>query len=166
MCADQVDADDMRDSHSELPLDPDSTRPLHHRPVAWMWVFAGGFLGTGLRWLVEQAFPSSSGEWPWATYGVNIGGAFVLGALLEMLVWLGADSGWRQQLRLFAGTGLCGAFTTYSTLALEVSLVAHHGAPWVAAAYGLSSVVVGVLAAAGGIAVGGRVFGRRDGAVT
>jgi fluoride exporter len=146
-----------RDSHTELPPDPDSTRPLHLRPTAWAWVFAGGIVGTGLRWLIEQAVPTPPGSWPTATFTINIAGAFVLGALLEALAIVGPDAGWRQRIRLFGGTGLCGAFTTYSTLALEVSLLGRHGDVVLGAVYGVCTVVAGIVAAWAGIVAAGRL---------
>ncbi|KMO82513.1 fluoride efflux transporter FluC [Mycolicibacterium chlorophenolicum] len=153
------------DVHAELPLDPDAPRPLHRTPSTWAWVFAGGFVGTGLRWFIELAVPTVDGTWPWATYVINVGGAFILGALLEALAVIGPDAGWWQRIRLFAGTGVCGAFTTYSTLALEVSLLARDGAPWLGVAYGLSSVIFGVGAAWAGITSAGRVANRWTDAV-
>jgi fluoride exporter len=146
-----------QDSHTELPLDPDSARPLHLRPTAWAWVFAGGVIGTGLRWLIEQAVPTSPGAWPWATFVINVAGAFVLGALLETLAMVGPDAGWRQRIRLFGGTGLCGAFTTYSTLALEVSLLGRHGDVLLGVVYGVCTVVLGIIAAWTGIVAAGRL---------
>lgn len=157
---DQAAEESATDAHAELPLDPDSPRPLHHRPTAWAWVFAGGVAGTGLRWFIEAMIPTAGGAWPWATYSINVCGAFILGALLETLAVTGPDAGWRQRIRLFAGTGLCGAFTTYSTLALEVSLLGRHGVPWLGLAYGLSTVVLGVVAAWAGITVAGRIAER------
>lgn len=53
------------------------------------------------------------------TFAANVSGAFVLGATLETLTLLGPDGGWRRHARLFLGTGFCGAFTTYSALALR-----------------------------------------------
>jgi CrcB protein len=73
-------------------------------------------------------------------------------------------------LRLFAGTGFCGALTTYSTLAVEVDLLADAGRWATAVAYGLVSVVAGLGTAAAGIAVAGRLHrpprGRRVGTTT
>ena len=153
------------DAHAELPLDPDVPRLLHRQPSAWAWVFLGGMIGTGLRWSAEQLVPTASGGWPWATFAVNVCGAFVLGALLEMLAVFGPDAGWRQRIRLLVGTGLCGSFTTYSTLALEVSQLGRHGVPFLAMAYGLASVVLGLAAAWAGIAGAGRLTRRWTGAV-
>ena len=92
--------------------------------------------------------------------GREAGGAFVLGALLEFLALAGPDDGWRRTVRVFAGTGLCGAFTTYSTFALETTQLGDHGAPGVAIAYAVVSVVLGLLAAGGGIALASKFTTR------
>ena len=153
------------DSHGELPSDPDvaarSSRPLHLRPSSVAWVFAGGVLGTALRYFVEALLPHDGASWPWATFLVNLAGAFILGTLLEALARLGDDSGWRLRTRLFAGTGGCGAFTTYSTFALEAVLLTRHGHAGTAIAYGLVGVVGGVLAAWLGIVAASAVHRRR-----
>lgn len=147
------------------PIDPDSSgaRPLHLQLGALGLVFVGGLAGTGLRYLIEEAFPTMGTAWPWATFGINIAGAFILGALLEVLALAGPDDGWRRNVRVCAGTGLCGAFTTYSTFALETTQLGHHGAPVVAVAYAAVSVILGVVAAWVGIVVAGRVARRRGG---
>src|SRR6478609_4753739 len=110
------DRDDVADPHAELPVDPDTdTDALRPRPLHWR--------PTALLW-------------------VFCGG--VLGTALrfagEILLPF-EGTGWRQRVRLFAGTGFCGAFTTYSTLALEVSLLGKGGHIAVAVGYGLGSVV-------------------------
>ncbi|MDN4520377.1 MULTISPECIES: fluoride efflux transporter FluC [Mycolicibacterium] len=151
------------DPHSELPTDPDVTdpRPLHLRPSALLWVFGGGIVGTGLRFWVEELLPHDPTQWPWGTFLVNLVGAFLLGTLLEGLARAGDDAGWRQRVRLFAGTGGCGAFTTYSTLSLEVSMLGRHADIAVAAAYGLASVVAGALMAWLGIVTAAEAHRRR-----
>ena len=45
-------------------------------------VAAGGAVGTGVRYLISAAFPQVHGI-PVATLGINVVGAFLLGALLE-----------------------------------------------------------------------------------
>jgi CrcB protein len=153
------------DPHAELPSDPDVAaapgRPLHVRPSSLAWVFAGGVVGTALRYVIEAALPHEPAGWPWATFLINLAGAFVLGCLLEGLARLGDDSGWRQRARLCAGTGGCGAFTTYSTFALEAVQLERHGQLGMALAYGVVSVVGGIVTAWLGIAVAAGVHGRR-----
>lgn len=138
-------------------------RPLHLRPYALLWVFLGGMCGTGLRYWFEQMWPASGASWPWGTFAVNLTGAFILGALLETLTLLGPDGGWRQRARLFLGTGVCGAFTTYSALALEISTLARHGFSGIAIGYALASVAAGLAAAIAGIAAAAQALARYPG---
>ncbi|SIS04813.1 fluoride efflux transporter FluC [Williamsia sterculiae] len=151
------------DSHSELPIDPDlptDTRALHHRPTAIVAVFVGGIVGTTARYFIEALLPAGTGSWPWATFLINLGGAFVLGALLEALTRMGDDSGWRQRTRLCVGTGVCGAFTTYSTLALETSLLGRAGHYAFAIGYAAASVVTGTITAWAGITIATTIHRR------
>lgn len=119
-----------------------------------MLVVCGGAPGAAAREAVEQALPPAGRAFPAATFLINLVGAFVLGLLLEALVRSGDDAGWRRRARLIGGTGFCGAFTTYSTLAVETVQLARHGAWPVAVGYLVASVAGGLLAAAAGIAMG------------
>ena len=158
------------DEHPELPVDPDPApaRPAHRRPLLLAVVAAGGVLGTAVRYGVAEAVPAPAGGWPTATFAVNLVGSVLLGVLLEGLARAGADSGWRLQVRLLAGTGFCGALTTYSTLAVEVDLLARGSRPALAAGYALASVLLGLAGAAAGIAAaagGHRLRDRRTAAL-
>lgn len=143
------------DSHPQLPGDPDVVAgpPLHLRPASLAMVFAGGLLGTGARYLIEQSYPFHPPQWPWATFLINLVGAFALGIALEGLARMGDDTGHRQRFRLLFGTGFCGSFTTYSAFALEASLLGRNGDVVVAVAYLATSVAFGVVMAWVGIAV-------------
>lgn len=143
-----------QDPHPELPSDPDTgtARPLHLRPSALGWIFAGGLIGTSARYLLEKAVPFHAPEWPWATFFINLVGAFALGLALEGLARMGDDTGRRRRARLFFGTGLCGTFTTYSAFALETSLILREGSVLLALGYTVATVVLGALAAWAGIA--------------
>lgn len=42
-------------------------------------IFAGGFVGAVGRAGLAQALPAGPGQWPWATFAVNVLRAFLLG---------------------------------------------------------------------------------------
>ena len=124
--------------------------PLHLRPSAVFAVAVGALIGTPVRYELGLAWPSHGGL-PRATLAVNLVGAFILGALLEVLGRAGADTDWRQRARLLAGTGFCGSLTTYSTLAVESDLLIHSRNAGLAATYAMGTVIAGLIAAAAGI---------------
>ncbi|NHN54780.1 CrcB family protein [Calidifontibacter sp. DB0510] len=135
-------------------IDPDiaSSRGVHQDPALLGLVFVGGCAGTAIRAALEDAAPAHGG-WPWATFLINLVGAFLLAALLEVL-GRGPDVGIRRRIRLGVGTGLLGGFTTYSTFAVEITGLGVASA----IGYAVATVCLGVLAAAAGA-----LFARRLG---
>jgi len=92
-----------------------------------------------------------------ATLGINVVGAFLLGALLERLGHPGLDPNRVQHLRLLLGTGGLGGFTTYSALATDTaSLLAAH--PGRAVGYALATVLIGAAASVAGIVASRRAW--------
>jgi fluoride exporter len=131
-------------------------------PGAAALVVIGGFFGAAAREALEQAWPTPAGDFPLATLVVNLAGAFLLGVLLEAGVRAGARLGRRRRrARLLAGTGFLGAFTTYSTLALEADLLVRAGHVLVAVGYLAASAAGGLAAAALGVAAGSISGDRR-----
>lgn len=128
-------------------------RPLHLKSSYILLVVVGGSLGTLARYGVDLTMPSPGG-WPLPTLTVNIIGAFALGLLLEALVRRGTDSGRRRSVRLAAGTGFLGAFTTYSALTVESLQLFLSGETGTAGLYLAVSLVGGVLASWAGIWLG------------
>ena len=120
-------------------------------------IVVGGALGTAVRAALENAYPAQPGGWPWATFLINVSGAFVLGLLLEMLARSGPDTGVRQYLRLGVGTGVLGGYTTYSTFAVESVKLLGGGAVPVGLGYAVASVLLGLAAALGGTLLAGRL---------
>jgi fluoride exporter len=108
-------------------------------------VFVGGFIGTIARFGLAEALPVSPGEWPWATFAVNIVGAFLLGYFTTRLQERLPLSSYRRPL---LGTGLCGGLTTFSTMQVELLHMLDGDDLALAAAYALVSVVAGFLAVA------------------
>jgi CrcB protein len=165
-----VNETDDRTAPPVLPIDSDievgedaagAAKPVH---LSWGnigLVALGGAVGTGFRYLLSEAIPKVGGI-PVATFSINVLGAFLLGALLEGLALRGEDAGRRRTIRLLAGTGALGGFTTYSTLANDtVALLVV--APVHAVAYALATVVMGALASLVGIALMRRLGPRPDG---
>ena len=122
-------------------------RPAYLRPTSLALIGIGGVLGTYARASLAHLVPSHPGQWPWATFAVNLTGALVLGFLLEALTRSGSDVGWRRRSRLILGTGFLGSYTTYSALAVEVTQSLHAGHVVLALGYAGVSVVLGVGAA-------------------
>lgn len=151
-----------------IPVDPDvdqrsngPARPVHMRMAYIGLVLAGGTLGTLARYLLESTLPAPGG-WPLPTFLVNICGAFLLGVVLEAVLRRGPDAGRLRLIRLGAGTGFMGAFTTYSTFALE-SVQLQHTANYLGAiTYVLLSLFVGVAASAAGIWAASSHHARRS----
>jgi CrcB protein len=116
-------------------------------------ILAGGIVGTALRAAVAEIVPGADG-FPWATLGVNLAGAWLLGVVVG-----GGDPS-EPIRRAFLGTGVLGSFTTFSTFAVEV--VDLWDTPVTAGGYMMSSVVAGLGLAALGIRSGRRLSGRRE----
>lgn len=129
---------------------PSPGRPVHLRPVFVLAVFCGGALGTLTRYGLAMAIPAPDG-WPLPTLLINLTGAFLLGIILEAVVRRGPDAGWPQRIRLSAGTGFMGAYTTYSALALETAQLGADQYYLEGALYAVLSLCGGVLASAAGI---------------
>jgi len=139
-------------------IDPDvdsfgrgQSRALHLRGRYLYVVFIGGTLGTLARWSLAEWRPPAHG-WSTGTMLANLAGAFLLGLILEVLMRR-KDRGWPRLARLHFGTGFLGAFTTWSSLATQTVLLAESRMAE-AALYLVVTVVGGVLAAIGGVAVG------------
>lgn len=144
-----------------MPAPAPPPRPLHLSGAAITQVAFGGALGAAARDALEQAWPTATGGFPAATLTINLSGALLLGLLLESLVRAGEDSGGRRRARLVLGTGFMGAYTTYSTFAVEADLLVRGGRSGTAVAYVVLTVAAGLLATVAGIAIGA-TRGRRE----
>jgi fluoride exporter len=120
-------------------------------------VFLGGAIGAVSRVAFATWFPTQPGAYPWTTFFENVVGAFLLALVLTVLAMPSQPT---PRVQLLVGTGVLGAFTTYSTFAVELERLLDGGVPGVAAAYAGASLVTGVLAAAVGIALGRGIAGR------
>jgi CrcB protein len=120
-------------------------RPVHLHPGYVLVVVAGGTAGALARYGLGTVLPAPGG-WPLPTLVINLAGAFLLGLLLEALVRRGPDAGGLRMMRLLVGTGFMGAFTTYSSLALETTNLLGAGRFADAAAYVAATLLGGAIA--------------------
>lgn len=120
----------------------DASDPGIDRPEL-LAIACGGALGALARVGLVQAFPTSTGSWPWATFAVNMLGALMIGYFVTRLQERLPVSTLRRPL---LGTGLCGALTTFSTVQIELLRMVDQHRIGLAAGYLLASVIGGYLA--------------------
>jgi CrcB protein len=108
-------------------------------------IFVGGFIGAIARAELATAMPTHAGQWPWATFMVNIAGAFLVGYFTTRLQERLPLSAYRRPL---LGTGFCGGLTTFSTMQVELLQMLDVNDLGLATAYALISVVAGFIAVA------------------
>jgi CrcB protein len=107
-----------------------------------------GGVGAIARFLLDGSVAARLGRaFPFGTLAVNLSGAFVLGLLVGAK--LGANA------YALAGTGLVGAYTTFSTWMLETHRLAEDGRTRAAVANVAVSLLLGLLAAWLGRELGG-----------
>ncbi len=106
-------------------------------------VMLGGAIGALSRYHFGRMAGHLMGTgWPWGTFGVNIIGGFLMGALAGWLTRHGSGGG--ETLRLLIGVGILGGFTTFSAFSLEAALMIERGQWAGAALYGAASVALSV----------------------
>jgi fluoride exporter len=99
-----------------------------------------GGVGAVARFLLDGAVARRAGTvFPAGTLVVNLSGAFVLGVLVGAAV--------HEDAYRLAGTGLVGAFTTFSTWTFESHRLAEEGQLRLGALNFVLSLLAGVLAA-------------------
>jgi CrcB protein len=93
--------------------------------VTVLLVLLGGAVGAPVRYLTDVSVQRLHGTvFPWGTWTVNVVGSFVLGVVAA------AGPDWLVTL---AGTGFCGALTTFSTFGFETVRLVEEGPgsrPW------------------------------------
>ena len=114
-------------------------------------VVVAGAVGALLRYGVERAVRRRTGPgFPYGTLVINATGSFVLG----VLVALAAQRGVSASVVTVLGTGLLGAYTTFSTFSVDTVELAAAGRVRAAAANVGASLTLGLGAAALGLLAG------------
>lgn len=118
-------------------------------------IFLGGGTGSVLRYLVAQLtadiklFASWGLEFPLGTFLANILGCFLIGLFNGMAARFGIS----EPTRLMLTVGLCGGFTTFSTLSNESLAMLTAGNYISFGFYIVLSLVLGILAVVAGSAI-------------
>lgn len=116
----------------------------------WLLVAATGACGAALRYVVDTVVSDRvAAVFPYGTLAVNVSGSFVLG----LITGFALDHGLGATAQLAVGTGLIGAYTTFSTFTLESLSLVQAGEAGAALRNVAGSVLAGALAAAAGWAL-------------
>jgi fluoride exporter len=114
-------------------------------------LMVAGAAGAVLRYLVDRYVQGRvESDFPYGTVVINVTGSLVLGFLTGSALHHGLSATWVTVL----GTGLCGAYTTFSTFTYDTFRLLGSDAPASAMTNTLVSVVAGLGAAVAGLALG------------
>jgi CrcB protein len=116
----------------------------------WLLVAVAGAVGAPLRYMIDTVVSErAEGVFPAGTMVVNLSGCFLLGVLTGLVLYHGVG----DTAHRVVGTGLLGAYTTFSTFSLETVALAEAGETGLAAWNLVGSLLAGTLAAAAGWAL-------------
>jgi fluoride exporter len=115
-------------------------------------VAAGGAIGASLRWWLGGLMAERFGPaFPWHTLVVNVSGAFLLGLLMALSAERGVIT---PAWRIFAGVGVLGGYTTFSTLSYESIRLIEQGSVSQGLGNMFGSGIAGLIAVAAGLVLG------------
>ena len=101
--------------------------------MEYVFVGLGGVFGALTRYGIGKWVGQRwKGDFPLATFGINITGSFVLGILYIVFLNAGGSVLWIKNL---STTGFLGAYTTYSTFSYEIINLIEDGEKITAAKY-------------------------------
>ena len=109
---------------------------MRKHAAEWLLVAVGGAAGAATRYLAGE------------TLVVNLSGALLLGVVVSAVS--------SEQLRALLAAGFLGAYTTFSTVAVELVRFVEDDRALTALAYALASAAGGIALAALGMAAGAR----------
>ena len=125
-------------------------------------IAVGGALGAPARYEVSRLIHVANDSFPWATFVTNLSGAFVLGLFLTFTLERLASTRYRL-LRPFFAIGFLGAFTTFSTMAVETVTLEKDGYVALGFGYLIVSIGAGLVVTYLGIAIARRLPRRAGG---
>lgn len=123
--------------------------------MVWLAVAMGGALGATARFALATWLGVAPGRFPLATFCANGLGCFLMGAIYVLVVDKQVlPIGWRP----FILVGVLGAFTTFSTFAIEALSLWQTQHAGLAVFYVVASVVTSLLAVWAGYFISELIF--------
>lgn len=114
--------------------------PAIRAPIA---ISLGAIPGALSRYYLTLLFTRWFGtDFPYGTFFINISGAAIMGFFVTFFLERGIGT---PDLRLWFAVGFLGSYTTFSTYALETSVLLKSGNQPLAIVYGLGSAAIGYL---------------------
>ena len=115
--------------------------------MLWLAVAIGGSLGAVARYGIASAFYSYNYTFPYATLIANVLGCFFMGVCYIVIVEKGVVPPVTRHILMI---GFLGAFTTFSTYALEMLHLIQGGYWQIGLSYAILSFVCSLFAVYGG----------------
>ena len=126
--------------------------------IAYLWVAAGGAIGSMGRFALASAVSRALGErFPWGTILVNVSGCFIIG-VIAMAATPAGRLPTPLNVRDFLMIGVCGGYTTFSSFSLQTLSLMRAG-DWAGAGGNMAISVFACLAAVWLGALTGTVIG-------
>ena len=110
---------------------------------SFLFVFLGGGLVSGLRYLLTTAMNQYSKVLPFGTFTVNMLGCLLIGLILG---YAQKENSLTSNQTLLLATGFCGGFTTFSAFANENLELIKNGEIFSFSVYTIGSVLIGIIA--------------------
>jgi len=117
--------------------------------MQWLAVAIGGAVGAVGRYAITAyLFPLASNRFPVGTLTANVLGSLLMGVLYVLIIEKGSLP---AEARGWLMVGFLGAFTTFSTFALDAVTLWQNGHTTLALSYALISVFTCIFAVAAGM---------------
>lgn len=114
-------------------------------PLLFLGAALAGGVGAALRYLVDLGVAKVAGRrFPWGIFVVNLTGSFALGVVTAAL----------PDQAFLLGAGLLGGYTTFSTAMLDTVALWRDGERRASAFNAVGMLLLGLLAAGFGLALG------------
>lgn len=114
-------------------------------PAIFALTALAGGLGAAARYVIDVGVGRLTGtQFPWGVFAINLVGSFLLGLLTAAL----------PDWAFVIGVGVLGGFTTFSTAMVDTVALWREGARWASLFNAIGMLVLGILAAAAGLALG------------